>query len=82
MYSERYTDLRIIYLDMPTSIHEVVTIDDDGDYVIALNSRDSYYVRRKNYNHAINHIKRRDFESYNADSIECRCHECDRCKNA
>lgn len=71
--------MRIIYVDLPTTVHEVVTVDEDGDYVIALNAKDSYYVRRKNYIHAMNHIKRRDFEAFDADIIETKCHGCDCC---
>ena len=78
-YIVEETFMQVIYVDMPTTVHEVVTISENGDYAIALNARDSYENRKRYYLHALNHIKRKDFEGFSADEIESACHGCKCC---
>lgn len=67
--------MRVIFADMPISVHEMLMVDSEGFYTIMLNSRDSVEDRRKHYRHAIHHIHSRDYEKLEADKIEKECHE-------
>lgn len=66
--------MRVIFADMPTSVHEMLMVDAEGFYTIMLNARDSIESRRSHYRHAIEHIKENDFEKAEATRIEQVCH--------
>lgn len=67
--------MRVIFADLPTSVHEMLMLDAEGFYTIMLNSRDSAEDRRTHYQHAISHIHSNDYEKFEADKIEKECHE-------
>lgn len=60
---------------------EFVTQNDDGSYTIFINSRLSLYAQRLAAEHAIDHIRRRDFEKENVQEIEAVAHHIHEHKN-
>ena len=50
-------------LDMPVTVSEVVTVNEDGSHSIFLNARHNYEKQRESYLHALDHIMNDDFYS-------------------
>lgn len=53
-------DIYVYLIPMPTGIHEGIFPCDTG-YTIYLNTLDSQERRERAYRHAVNHIRRNDF---------------------
>ena len=53
--------LRIV--DLPHSIRAITLLDDDGWYNIYINARLNAHMRKKAYEHELEHIRRGDWES-------------------
>lgn len=68
-------DYIITLKDLPTTIRALTTINEDGIYVIVINSRFSYEQQRKSLEHEIKHINSNDFEKLCADQIEYAAHK-------
>ena len=51
----------VYYVDFPTKVHEMVTLNEDGSYSIFINGRLSHAAQLKAYKHALNHIRNDDF---------------------
>lgn len=49
--------------DLPYGVGGFTVHDENGDYTIFLNSRDSYERNQEVLQHEMDHIKNRDFES-------------------
>lgn len=66
----------VLLLDLPTKIYSFIRENADGSYTIVLNARLSAEDRERHYEHEIEHIKMRDFESdMTADEIEYLRHK-------
>ena len=50
-------------LDLPESVSEMVTVNEDGSVSIFLNARHSHEKQIESYEHAMDHIKNNDFDS-------------------
>jgi len=64
----------VYLLDMPASIRETVTPNQDGTYSIFINSRLSHDARLSALEHAMKHIKRDDFCKDDVQKIEHDTH--------
>ena len=51
------------YVDLPHSIRAITLLDSDGFYNVYINARLNAYMRRKAYEHELEHIRRGDWES-------------------
>lgn len=70
-------NINMIYCDMDTSIPEEVVLNHDDSYTIFINSRCSYSVQKKAFEHALEHIRERDWEKENVQLIEAKAHGMD-----
>ncbi len=70
-------EVQVRLIDFPAKGNEVVTKNEDDTYTIFINAKLSQETQRKAYLHALNHIKRGDFEKNNADQIEFEVHGMD-----
>ncbi len=61
-------------IDMPCSVHEMISEDVDG-YTVYLNAKLSDADQRAAYDHAMRHIQNRDFERYDVQRIEAVAHK-------
>lgn len=66
-------DYQIFFMDGMT-VNEMVTENEDGSFTIFVNSSLCESKRIKAINHAINHIKSKDFEKENVQEIEYYAH--------
>lgn len=55
--------ININMLDLPESVSEMVTVNEDGSVSIFLNARHTYEKQCESYQHALDHIKNGDFYS-------------------
>lgn len=63
------------YLDMPHKIRSNVTVDEEGNYIIYINSRLSYSQQLKGYIHEIRHILDKDlYRDSSVNIIEQKTH--------
>lgn len=68
-------DIFVHLLDLPTKTREAISINEDGSYTVVLNSKLSRRTQFEAFLHAVEHIKRKDFESYDSvQSIEHSAH--------
>lgn len=68
-------DIYLYIVDIPGTVNEMVVPCCDG-YTIYIDVKLSYEEKLKAYRHAMEHIRRCDFQCYDsADYIEARCHE-------
>lgn len=56
-------DIRVKYIDMEHGIHEQVYDAKDGTFTVFLNSRDSVDMQKLSYEHAVDHITNKDFDT-------------------
>lgn len=66
-------DYQIFFMDGMT-VNEMVTENEDGSFTIFVNSNLCESKRLKAVNHAIRHIKNRDFEKTDVQDIEASAH--------
>ena len=50
-------------IDLPESVSEMVTVNEDGSVSVFINARHSYEKQCESYQHALDHIKNGDFYS-------------------
>jgi hypothetical protein len=62
-------DIFVYLVDLPDGIHEMVTPCCDG-YTVYIDLKLNDKQRRKEYLHALDHIRRNDFEKENVQIIE------------
>ena len=68
-------DVNVVLLDFKTTKgKEMVATNEDGSYTIFINSRLSYAVQLKAYQHAMRHIENGDFEKNDVQQIEYVAH--------
>lgn len=67
-------DFQIFLMD-GMSVNEMVTENEDGSFTIFVNNNLCESKRMKAINHAITHIKNRDFEKENVQEIELSAHK-------
>lgn len=67
-------DYQIFFMDGMT-VNEMVTENEDGSFTIFVNNNLCDSKRLKAINHAIGHIKNRDFEKADIQEIEVSAHE-------
>lgn len=60
----------VYFMDMSSHIEEHVVFNEDGSYVILLNSRLNWERQMLAYQHALKHIAEGDFNKDCADAIE------------
>ena len=56
-------EIIVQFLDLPETVAEMVTENEDGTHTIFLNSKMTCEKQRKAYLHALDHIERDDFRS-------------------
>lgn len=66
-------DYQIFFMDGMT-VNEMVTENEDGSFTIFVNSNLCESKRLKAINHAMRHIRNRDFEKENVQEIETSAH--------
>ena len=67
-------DINTRLIDMDVLVGEQVIKNNDDSYTILLNARLSHERQLECYRHALLHISNDDFETDNADEIECKTH--------
>lgn len=67
-------DYQIFFMDGMT-VNEMVTENEDGSFTIFVNNNLCDSKRLKAINHAIRHIKGRDFEKADIQEIESSAHK-------
>lgn len=67
-------DIYTCLLNMDTMVSEQVVHNSDDTYTIFLNARLTHERLLEAYDHAVNHIKRGDFEKEDANRIEAVAH--------
>lgn len=68
-------DVNVVLIDFKTSKgKEMVTVNEDGSYTILINARLSNEGQLKAYQHAMEHIKKNDFEKEDVQKIEFDAH--------
>ncbi len=67
-------DYQIFFMDGMT-VNEMVTENEDGSFTIFVNNNLCDSKRLKAINHAISHIKNRDFDKTDVQEIESSAHE-------
>lgn len=68
--------INVQLLDLPVSVKEAVTINEDDSYTIFLNARHSAETQRESYDHAMEHILADDFRcEESVQEIEYRVHK-------
>lgn len=70
----RKEDYTVRLMDMEYGIHEQVIKASDGHHTILLNARDADNQRIKGYEHAIEHLRKEDFEQADVQKIETEAH--------
>lgn len=65
--------IRTKLMQMEYGIHEQIFLRPWG-YLIVLNTRDSWEVQRNSFDHAVDHILRRDWEKKSVQQIEYDAH--------
>ena len=60
--------------DMPTGMPDHIIANPDDSYTILLNARLSTDAQREGFQHAVNHIKNRDYEKDDVQQIEMAAH--------
>lgn len=68
-------DIFVQLMDFPGKTRETVSSNEDGSFTIFINSRCSYEVQLKAYQHALQHIQQEDFSKDNVQSIEYYAHK-------
>lgn len=66
--------INIVVMDMEIGITEQISENPDGSHTIFLNARYSHAALMKAYDHALDHIRRRDWEKTNVQQIESDAH--------
>ena len=61
-------------IDFPARGREIVTPNDDGTYTVLINARLSAYAQREALDHALEHIRRGDFDKVDVQTIEAEAH--------
>lgn len=56
-------EINVQFLDLPESVAEMVTVNEDGTHTIFLNARLTCENQREAYLHALDHIRNNDFGS-------------------
>ena len=67
-------DYQIFFMDGMT-VNEVITENEDNSFTIFINANLYESKRLKAINHAIRHIKERDFEKIDVQKIEMSAHK-------
>lgn len=67
--------INIMVMDMVIGIKEQVSKNSDGSYTIFLNARYSHDALMKAYDHALDHIRRSDWEREDVQQIEAEAHK-------
>ena len=60
----------VYFIDMDTSVHEEVHLNEDSSFTIFINSKLNAEAQMLAYQHAIEHIMNDDFSKESADDIE------------
>ena len=73
------TDMRqytfnLILLDMDEMVGETICKNSDDSFTIFINSRLSSEAQRHCFEHALDHVRRDDWEKENVDEIEYEAH--------
>lgn len=67
--------IRTVVKDLPTDVRGFTLADQEGDYTIYLNARQSYEINRQTYRHELRHIQGDDFHRQeSANTIEAGRH--------
>ena len=56
-------EINVIMMDLPESVGEIVTRNEDGSHSIFINSKHTYEMQKESYLHALEHIENGDFDS-------------------
>ena len=67
--------LTLVYVDFPNNARELVTRNEDGSHTALINSRLSVYAQAEAVRHAVEHIRRGDFDRLDVQTIEEAAHE-------
>lgn len=68
-------NFNIILMDSDTTIGETICKNSDDSFTIFINSRLSSAMQRYCFEHALNHVRRNDWEKDNVQSIEFEAHK-------
>ena len=69
-------DIGIHIINMDTSVHEHVVLNEDGSFSIFINARLNWEAQMLAYRHALFHIANDDFYKSDVDKIEYEAHGC------
>ena len=67
-------NVNVVMLDMDLMVHEQITKNNDDSFTIFLNSKLTSEARLIAYEHAMQHIRNKDFDKNNVDEIELDAH--------
>ena len=67
-------EIIVVLIDFPVRGRELVTKNGDGTYTVLINARLSDYAQREALDHAVEHIRRGDFDKDNVQEIEQKAH--------
>lgn len=68
-------NINVVVLQMEYGMHGIACLNHDGSITVFLNSRDSHERQMEAYKHEMKHIKRRDFEKHDVQTIELEAHK-------
>ena len=67
-------EIIVVLIDFPARGREIVTPNEDGTYTVLINARLSAYAQREALDHALEHIRRGDFDKVDVQTIEAEAH--------
>ena len=68
------TPINVILMDLDTIVEENVHDNADGSYTVILNSRFTHKRMMESFDHAIEHIRNKDFGKEDVQAIEAQAH--------
>lgn len=60
--------------DMPYGMPEHIIDNQDGSYTVFLNARLNYETQQKGFQHAVDHVMRKDYDKKDVQQIEMSAH--------
>lgn len=71
-------DVYVYLAHLPPGINEFITECPDGGYTVYIEESLAHEEMQRSYIHALEHIKRYDFQKHDVQVIECEAHRKDR----
>lgn len=68
-------DFNLVLVDTDTAIGETICANSDGSFTIIINSRLSSAMQKYCFEHALNHVRRNDWEKDDVQLIEYEAHK-------